>query len=78
MEQPELLEKIEPNMELVKTLLTHRDLLNEKTRVLARKIIEQVVEELKRKMQIQVEQAITGAIRRDRHTRRARCTATWT
>jgi uncharacterized protein with von Willebrand factor type A (vWA) domain len=70
MEQPELLEKIEPNLELVKTLLTHRDLLNEKTRVLARKIIEQVVEELKRKMQVQVEQAIVGAIRKDRHSPR--------
>jgi Mg-chelatase subunit ChlD len=70
MEKPELLEKIEPNMELVKTLLTHHDLLNEKTRVLARKIIEKVVEELKRKMQVQVEQAITGAIRRDRHSPR--------
>ena len=32
MEKPELLEKIEPNLELVKTLLTHRDLLNPKTR----------------------------------------------
>ena len=70
MDQPDLLEKIEPNMELVKTLLTHRDLLNEKTRVLARKIIAQVVEELKRKMQVQVEQAITGAIRKDRHSPR--------
>jgi Mg-chelatase subunit ChlD len=70
MEQPELLEKIEPNIELVKTLLTHRDLMNEKTRGLARKIIEKVVEDLKRKMQIQVEQAITGALRKDRHSPR--------
>lgn len=70
MEKPELLEKIEPNLELVKILLTHRDLLNPKTRVLARKIIDQVVEELKRKMQVQVEQAITGAIRKDRHSPR--------
>jgi hypothetical protein len=70
MEKPELLEKIEPNLELVKTLLTHRDLLNPKTRVLARRIIEKVVEELKRRMQVQVEQAITGAIRRDRHSPR--------
>jgi Mg-chelatase subunit ChlD len=70
MEKPELLEKIEPNLELVKTLLTHRELLNPNTRVLARKIIEKVVEELKRKMQVQVEQAITGAIRRDRHSPR--------
>lgn len=70
MEKPELLEKIEPNLELVKTLLTHRELLNPKTRILARKIIEKVVEELKRTMQVQVEQAISGAIRKDRHSPR--------
>src|SRR5271154_983666 len=70
MEKPELLEKIEPNLELVKTLLTHRELMNPKTRILARKIIDQVVQELKRKMQVQVEQAITGAIRKDRHSPR--------
>jgi len=70
LEQPELLEKVEPNLELVKTLLTHRDLMNEKTRGLARKIINHVVEELKRKMQIQVEQTIIGALRKDRHSPR--------
>jgi Mg-chelatase subunit ChlD len=70
LEKPELLEKIEPNTELVKTLLTHKDLLNPQTRVLARKIIEKVVNELKDKLKVQVEQAITGAIRRDRHSPR--------
>ena len=70
MEKPELLEKIEPNMELVKTLLTHKDLLNPKTRALARKIIDKVVNELKEKLKIQVIPAITGAIRRDRHSPR--------
>jgi uncharacterized protein with von Willebrand factor type A (vWA) domain len=70
MEKPELLERIEPNKELVKTLLTHRDLMNDKTRALARKIIEKVVEELKKKLKVQIEQAITGAIRRDRHSPR--------
>ncbi len=70
LDNPELLQKIEPNVELVKTLLTHQDLLNEKTRILARKIIDQVVQQLKEKMQIQVEQSITGAIRRDRHSPR--------
>jgi Mg-chelatase subunit ChlD len=70
LEKPELLEKIEPNTELVKTLLTHKDLLNPKTRVLARKIIEKVVNELKDKLKVQVETAITGAIRRDRHSPR--------
>lgn len=70
MEKPEILERIEPNQELVKTLLTHRDLMNEKTRVLARKIIEKVVEELKQKLKVQIEPAITGAIRRDKHSPR--------
>ena len=70
LERPDLLEKVEPNMELVKTLLTHKDLLNPETRVLARKIIEQVVDELKDRLRIQVEAAITGAIRRDKHSPR--------
>jgi Mg-chelatase subunit ChlD len=70
LEKPELLEKVEPNTELVKTLLTHKDLLTPQTRVLARKIIEKVVNELKEKLKVQIEQAITGAIRRDRHSPR--------
>ncbi|MDZ4836713.1 MAG: VWA domain-containing protein [Candidatus Melainabacteria bacterium] len=70
LEKPELLEKIEPNKELVKTLLIHKDLLNPKARVLARKIIQKVIDQLKDKMKIQVEAAITGALRRDRHSPR--------
>lgn len=70
LEQPELLERIEPNVDLVKTLLTHKDLLTPKTRVLARKVIDKVVEELKRKLEVRVEQAIVGAVRRDKHSPR--------
>ncbi|MEQ1501787.1 MAG: VWA domain-containing protein [Myxococcota bacterium] len=70
LEEPDLLDKIEPNVEIVKTLLTHKNLLTPATRGLARKIIDQVVSELKERLQIQVEQAITGAIRRDRHAPR--------
>src|SRR5687767_8306904 len=70
MEKPEILERIEPNQELVKTLLTHRDLMNEKTRALARKIIDKVVQDLRKKLKIAVEPAITGAIRRDKHSPR--------
>lgn len=68
--QPELLEKVEPNVELVKTLLTHKDLLTPETRMLARKIIDKVVAELREKMKVQVETAITGALRRDKHSPR--------
>jgi Mg-chelatase subunit ChlD len=70
LDHPKLLEKVEPNVELVKTLLTHKDLLDPRARVLARKIIDQVVEQLKRQLEIRVEAAITGALRRDRHSPR--------
>jgi len=68
--EPKLLDKIEPSVEIVKTLLTHRELMSPKTRGLARKIIDKVVTELKEKLKIQVEPTITGAIRRDRHSPR--------
>lgn len=68
--RPDVLERIEPTVELVKTLLTHRELLNEQTRVLARKIIDQVVAELREKLKLQVEAALVGALRRDRHSPR--------
>ena len=70
LEQPDLLERIEPNVELVKTLLTHKDLLTPKTRGLARKVIDQVVRELKKKLEVRIERAIVGAIRRDKHSPR--------
>jgi Mg-chelatase subunit ChlD len=70
LDQPQLLERIEPNVELVKTLLTHKDLLTPRTRVLARKVIDKVVQELKKKLEVRVERAITGALRKDRHAPR--------
>jgi Mg-chelatase subunit ChlD len=68
--EPALLEKIEPNLDLVKTLLTHKELLTPKTRVLARKVIDRVVQEVRERLRISVTAAITGALRRDRHSPR--------
>lgn len=70
LEQPDLLERIEPSVELVKTLLTHKDLIKPETRSLARKVIDKVVNELKKKLEVRVEHAITGALRRDKHSPR--------
>ncbi|MDB4962848.1 MAG: Mg-chelatase subunit ChlD [Myxococcales bacterium] len=70
LDHPKLLEKIEPNIELVKTLMTHKDLLDPRARILARKIIDQVVQQLKKQLEIRVEAAITGALRKDRHSPR--------
>ncbi|MBX3157574.1 MAG: VWA domain-containing protein [Deltaproteobacteria bacterium] len=70
LEHPQLLEKIEPNVELVKTLLVHKDLLDPRARILARKIIDTVVQQLKKQLEVRVERAIVGALRRDRHAPR--------
>lgn len=70
LKEPKLLEKIEPNVEIVKTLLTHKNLLNPDTRILARKVIDKVVNQIKEQLRLQIEQAISGAIRRDRHSPR--------
>ncbi|HEU0031455.1 MAG TPA: VWA domain-containing protein [Kofleriaceae bacterium] len=70
LDEPKLLEKVEPSVELVKTLLTHKDLLDPRARVLARKIIDKVVQQLKDKLEVRVEPAITGALRKDRHSPR--------
>ncbi len=70
LDHPKLLEKIEPSVELVKTLLTHKDLLDPRARILARKIIDRVVEQLKKQLEVRIEAAIIGALRKDRHSPR--------
>ena len=66
----ETLEKLEPNMELLKTLLTFRGLLKGEVLETARRIIRQVVEELKRKLETEVRRALSGRINRFRHSPR--------
>ena len=64
----ETLEKLEPNLELLKTLLTFRGLLKGAVLETARHIIRQVVEELKRKLETEVRRALSGRIHRFRHS----------
>ena len=70
LQSPEVMERIEPDVELVKAILSHKDLLRPETRSVVRKIITQVVEELKGIIKLQVEPCITGALRKDRHSSR--------
>ncbi len=69
--EPRLLERVEPSLDLVKILLSHKTLLTPQTRPVARKLIDQVVSELKHKIKQAVVPALTGALRRDRHSTRA-------
>ncbi len=64
----ETLEKLQPNMELLKTLLTFRGHLKGDVLETARRIIRQVVEELKRKLETEVRRALSGRLNRFRHS----------
>ncbi|HEY1173101.1 MAG TPA: VWA domain-containing protein [Verrucomicrobiae bacterium] len=65
---PQTLEKLEPNMDLLKTLLTFRGHLQGEVLETARRIIRQVIEEIKRKLEPDVRRALAGRMNRWRHS----------
>jgi Mg-chelatase subunit ChlD len=71
---PETLRRLEPNYELLKALLTFRGLMNGPVLDLARRIIRQVVEDMKRRLAREVRQAFLGRARR-RQRSRLKCAA---
>jgi Mg-chelatase subunit ChlD len=70
--EPEMLEAVEPDVNLVGTLMALRDALPAKSRETARAVVRQVVEELERRLAQRTRQAVTGAIDRSSRTRRPR------
>ena len=64
----ETLEKLEPNMELLKLLLTFRGHLQGDVLPTARRVIRQVIEEIKRKLEAEVRRVFAGRLNRFRHS----------
>lgn len=65
---PELFEKVEPSLEMVKVIIGLKHMLPENIKNVARKIVKKVVDALKGKLKQEVERHIVGAIKRDKHT----------
>jgi Mg-chelatase subunit ChlD len=65
---PQTLERLQPNQELLRTLLTLRSHLNGEVLQVARRIVRQVVEEIRRKLESEVRQALAGRLNRFRHS----------
>lgn len=65
---PQTLERLEPNQQLLRTLLTLRGHLKGEVLHLARRIVRQVVEEIRRKLESEVRQALSGRLNRFRHS----------
>ncbi len=70
--EPELLETVVPDVNLVANLLTLSKVIPEKTKATARMVVQKVVDELMKKLQTPMQQAITGALNRATRNRRPR------
>lgn len=62
--EPELLQTVEPNVNLVSQLLALKDVLPNKTKDTARRVVQAVVDDLKRKLEQPTRQAIAGSLNR--------------
>lgn len=70
--EPELLEMIVPDVNLVATLLSLKKMLPEKAKETARQVIERVVRDLEKRLREPLQQAVRGALNRSVRNRRPR------
>jgi hypothetical protein len=70
--EPELLASVEPDVNLVGTLLSLGGVMPAKTKETARIVVRRVVEDLERRLANPVRQAVIGALNRATRTRRPR------
>ncbi len=70
--EKDVLEQIQPDVSLVATLLTLKEVIPDETRDSARLLVHRVVEDLIRRLENPMRQAIRGALNRANRTRRPR------
>lgn len=70
--EPESLQAVEPDVHLVATLLSLSRVMPSKTRDTARQVIRRVVEDIEKRLESPLRQAVTGALARSVRNRRPR------
>lgn len=70
--EPEMLENVEPDINLVGTLLSLNSVIPEKTKATARLVVRRVVEDLEKRLANPLRQAINGSLNRSLRNRRPR------
>jgi Mg-chelatase subunit ChlD len=65
---PQTLERLEPNQALLRTVLSLRSHLNGDVLIAARRIVRQVVDELRQKLSAEVRPVLSGRLNRFRHS----------
>ena len=66
--EPEMLRSVQPNIQLVGTLMSLSGKIPERTKETARMVVAAVVEEIKKKLEQKIRQAVLGALNRKEHT----------
>lgn len=66
--EPEMLKNVEPNPQLVGTLMSLKGRIPERTKDTARMVVRAVVEKIKRLLEQRIRQAVMGALNRKEHS----------
>ncbi len=66
--EPELLDNLEPNLNMASTLLMLKDQIPKKSKESARKFIKKIVDEINKNMQSQIQRAVTAALNKKEHS----------
>lgn len=66
--EPELLASVKPDIQLVGTLMSLKGKIPERTKETARILVQAVVDDLVRRLENDIRQAVTGALNRRRHS----------
>jgi hypothetical protein len=66
--EPEMLKNVQPNIQLVGTLMSLSGKIPERTKETARMVVAAVVEEIKKKLEQKIRQAVMGALNRKEHS----------
>ena len=66
--EPELLDTLEPSMNMASTLLMLKDQIPKKSKESARKFIQKIVDEINKNMNQQIQRAVTAALNKKEHS----------
>ncbi len=66
--EPEILANVEPSLDLAATVLAMKNMVPEKAKSAARDLVRRVVEDVRKRLESQITQAIRGALQRNRHS----------
>lgn len=66
--EPEMLKNVQPNVQLVGTLMSLKGQIPERTKETARMVVRSVVEQIKLRLEQKIRQAVLGAVNRNEHS----------